>query len=106
MKAGAVGYTPGTSPGSHYQRFGNSGLIQSRNMQSMNRSAVEKANTAMINDGPQIFEAKTEQVYGLSELAAQQVLKRAQDVADKLAAGVKSLSAANGGNGAAVNQIV
>jgi hypothetical protein len=102
MKTGAVGYTPG----SYYKRSKSIGLHQPRNMKAMNREAVESVNSAYSNTGPKIFETKSTEYYGLSELAAQQVLKRAQDLADKLASGGESLSAANGGNGAAVNQVV
>ena len=101
MKTGAVGYTPG----SYYKRFKNIGLHQPRNMKAMNREAVESVNSAFANTGPKIFETKSEEYFGLSELAAQQVLKRAKELANKLAAGGESLSAANGGSGAAVNQV-
>jgi hypothetical protein len=101
--SGAIGSAPGNyhrrsanmgySPGSHYQRFGKSGLIQSKNMQSMNRAAAEGANAALVNAGPQIFETKTEQSYGLSELAAEQVLQRARDAMNALAEQGESTSA-------------
>jgi ribosomal protein L15 len=101
--SGAIGSTPGNyhrrsanmgyTPGSHYQRFGKSGLIQSKNMTSMNRSAVDNVRAAYLNSGPQVFDAKAEQSYGLSELAAEQVLKRAQEAMNKLAAQGESTSA-------------
>ena len=114
--SGAIGSAPGNyyrrsanmgySPGSHYQRFGKSGLIQSKNMQSMNRAAAESVNAAYQNTGPQIFETKSNETYGLSELAAQQVLQRAQDAMNKLAEQGESTSTANGGNGASVDETV
>jgi hypothetical protein len=114
--SGGIGYTSGTlykrhanigySPGSHYQRFGNSGLMQSKNMQGMNRAAAESVNAAFQNTGPQIFETKSNETYGLSELAAQQVLQRAQDAMNKLAEQGESTSTANGGTGASVDETV
>lgn len=102
MTTGAVGYTSG----SYYKRSKSLGLHQPRNMKSMNRQALESAVASFQNAGPQMFEAKTTEIYGLSELAANQVLKRAKEAMNNLAKTGESISAANGGNGAAVDQTV
>lgn len=102
MMTGAVGY----APGSFYKRTKSLGLYQPRNMKSMNREAAENVNTAFLNTGSTIFESKSTEIYGLSELAAQQVLKRAQDAMNDLARSGEETSAANGGTGTAVDQTV
>jgi hypothetical protein len=74
MTTGAVGYTPG----SFYKRTKSLGLYQPRNMKSMNRQAAESVNTAFLNTGSQVFEAKASESQGFSELAANQLAKRVQ----------------------------
>jgi hypothetical protein len=94
-----IGYTSG----SYYKRFKTSGLIQSRNMKAMNREAAESVNSAYLNTGTQVFESRATEALGRSELAAQQVLKRAQDLMNNLAEQGESVSAANGGAGSSLN---
>jgi hypothetical protein len=93
----------GYTSGAYYKCFKTSGLIQSRNMKAMNRDAAESGNSAYLNTGAQVFESRSTEALGRSELAVQQVLKRAQDIMNALAAQGESVSAANGGAGSSLN---
>jgi hypothetical protein len=99
MKIGAssVGYTSGTlykrqkssvgyAPGSKFDRFGNFGLIRSRNRAPMNRNAVANYVSSFAFAGTGAFEAKQIESEGLSEIAAEKLVKRVQDELKALAA--------------------
>ena len=94
-----IGYTSG----SYYKRFKTGGLIQSRNMKAMNREAAKSVNSAYLNTGAQVFESRSTEALGRSELAARQVLKRAQDMMNRLAGQGESIRAANRGAGSSLN---
>jgi hypothetical protein len=113
MKVGASGASQISGPlykrqnvgyasGSKYKRFGNFGLVQQRNLSSMNRRAIDNYRSAVAYSGPIVFDAKQTESEGLSEIAAMQVLKRAQDAAAAIAAKSKSLGLA--GSGGSVNK--
>ena len=95
MTTGAVGY----ASGSYYKRSKSLGLYQPRNMKSMNRQAAESVNTAFLNTGSQVFEAKTSESQGFSELAANQLAKRVQ-------AALKELTDKQGGLALGANTTV
>jgi hypothetical protein len=67
-KPSKFGYTPG----SFYKRF------QQSNMRKMNRQAVESYASAASGAVPLLFEAKSAESQGKSELVAQQLLGRIQ----------------------------
>jgi hypothetical protein len=95
MTTGAVGY----ASGSYYKRSKSLGLYRPRKMKSMNRQAAESVNTAFLNTGSQVFEAKTSESQGFSELAANQLAKRVQ-------AALKELTDKQGGLGLGANTTV
>jgi hypothetical protein len=92
------------TPGSKYKRFGTFGLVQQRNLSSMNRGAIDSYRAAVASAGPIMFEAKYAQSEGLSEIAVQQVLQRAKEAATALADKSAALSIANGGTGGVASE--
>jgi hypothetical protein len=92
------------TPGSKYKRFGTFGLVQQRNMSSMNRSAIDSYRAAIAGAGPIMFEAKYAESEGLSEIAVHHVLQRAKDAANALADKSAALSISNGGTGGVVDE--
>jgi hypothetical protein len=89
------------TPGSKFKRFGNFGLMQHRNLSSMNRGAIDGYRAAVAAGGSIMFEAKFAQSEGMSEMAVQQVMQRVKEAAAALADRAEGLSLANGGTGGA-----
>lgn len=106
---GSIGYTSGMlykrhklstyTPGSKYARFGRLGLMNQRNMTSMNREAAAGYSSSFSFAGIRAFEAKQVESEGLSEIAANQTLERVKAQMNALANSASSFSLANGGNG-------
>jgi hypothetical protein len=109
MSTGSVGYTSGAlykrhqhisyQSGNKFKRWGGFGLIQQRNMSSMNRQAAANYQSAFSSVGLIAFDANLIQSEGHSEMAAENVLKRVKAQMTALADKGSALSTANGGNG-------
>lgn len=114
MSTGSIGYTSGAlykrhqgityTSGAKFKRWGGFGLIQQRNMSSMNRQATANYQSAFASVGYVAFDANLIQSEGLSGIAAEQVLKRVQAQMKAIADKGSAVSAANGGTGSTVNQ--
>jgi hypothetical protein len=117
MSTGSIGYTSGAlykrhqhinySSGAKFKRWGGFGLIQQRNMSSMNRQAAANYQSAFALVGYIAFDTNLLQSEGLSELAAEKVLKRVQAQMKAIADKGSAVSLANGGaggTGTTVNQ--
>jgi hypothetical protein len=87
------------TPGSKYQRFGRFGLINQRNMSTMNRRALTSYNDSFSIAGFNAFALKALHSEGLSEIAANKVLQRVKQAMTTLADSASSFSTANGGSG-------
>jgi hypothetical protein len=109
MSTGSIGYTSGAlykrhqhinyQSGNKFKRWGGFGLIQQRNLSSMNRQAAANYNYSFSSVGYMAFDATQSESLGRSELIAEDYAKKVKEAINQLAEGGEATSLANGGAG-------